>query len=783
MHGLLRLVARREATLTFVVTAGLLLGGASHLAGGHRLGDVLWVLAAIAALAPLAAETARNVLQRRPGVDIVALLALAGALVAREYLVGAVIALMYASGQALESYASGSAARELRALLAHAPRVAHRYEGGSLITVPLDGVQPGDLLLVQPGEVVPVDGVLQSSSALLDEATLSGEARPVERPAGDKARSGAVNVGSPFDLRATAAAAQSTYAGIVRLVQEGEASKAPFVRIADRFALGFVPLTLLIAGAAWAVSGSFTRALAVLVVATPCPLILAAPVAIVSGISRAARRGVIVKGGGALEALGSASVLLLDKTGTITAGHPELADIVAPDGNGDEILRLAASLDQVSQHVLADALVQAARQRGLPLAFPSDTREELGRGLRGKVGDTTVAVGKAEWLLAGAPLPGWAHRVRRRASFEGLSTIFVAIDGRLAGSVLLADRIRPDAPRTLRRLRRAGIERVLMVTGDRADVAASIGSAVGVDEVLAERSPAEKLDAVRAAHEHGSVIMVGDGVNDAPALAAADVGVAMGARGATASSEAADVVLIVDKLDRLADALGIAHRSRQIALQSVVAGMGLSFAAMIAAAFGAIPPVAGAILQEAIDVAAILNALRALGGGDVRAPIPLPESVVFGEFRSEHLQMAALIARLRGVADQLDILSPTERLQQARDIYSRLMDEVLAHDVDEEARLFPLVDRLSNAGEITASLVRVHREIAHQTHVLGELLEEIAADGWEDGDILDMRRILYGLHAILRLHMTQEDEEILSLVEEPGGQPALTAPTSIAGSR
>ena len=384
------------------------------------------------------------------------------------------------------------------------------------------------------------------------------------------------------------------------------------MRLADRYAGVFLGVALALAGAAWAFSGDLERAVAVLVVATPCPLILAAPVAIVSGLSRAARRGVVVKGGAALEQLASGEILLFDKTGTITAGHPRVADILtATDMSADDVLRYAASLDQVSPHVLAAAVVRAARARGLALSLPDDVEEVPGHGVRGRVDGHVVAVGKAGWTSA-ASAPGWTRTVRRRAALDGALTIFVDVDGAPVGALLLDDPIRPDAARTIRQLRRDGIRRIVMVTGDREENAQTVGAVIGVDDVFAERTPAEKVEAVRLEKRAGNTIMVGDGINDAPALALADVGVAVGARGATASSEAADVVLTVDRLDRLGEAVVIARRSRRIALESVVVGIGLSLAAMVAAAFGYLPPVWGALLQELIDVAVILNALRAL---------------------------------------------------------------------------------------------------------------------------------------------------------------------------
>ena len=348
--------------------------------------NVVWAITTAIGLLPIGWEVLTGLVHHQPGVDLIALLAMGGALALEEYLAGAVIAFMLATGRALEDFADARAHRELSALVERAPRTAHRYEDGSLSLVPIGDVRAGDLLLVKHGEVVPVDGLLVSGIGVFDESALTGESRPVERGEGEQVRSGAVNAGAALDLRAVASADRSTYAGIVRLVEQAQREKAPFVRLADRYALIFIPVTLGVAGLAWAISGDPVRALAVLVVATPCPLLLAAPIAIVAGISRAAKRGIIVKGGGALEALARGRVLLLDKTGTLTTGTPELAEITAfGDLEPDEVLRLGASLDQVSPHVLATAIVTAARHRGLELSFPEDVSEEPGSGIRGTV--------------------------------------------------------------------------------------------------------------------------------------------------------------------------------------------------------------------------------------------------------------------------------------------------------------------------------------------------------------------------------------------------------------
>jgi heavy metal translocating P-type ATPase len=751
--------SKRDPDIWLLIAAGIgiVAGGVAYAAGAHGAADALWAATTVVGLVPLLVSVGRDLAKRKSGVDVIALLAMSGALALGEYLAGAVIALMLSSGQSLEAYADARARRELSTLVARAPRVVNRYAGDRLETVGIDRVDVGDRLLVKSGEVLPVDGVALGP-AVLDESALTGESRPVERGEGEQVRSGAVNAGAAFDLRAIATAQESTYAGIVRLVEEAQRQKAPFVRIADRYALIFVPVTLAIAAVAWAISGDPVRALAVLVVATPCPLILAAPIAIVAGISRAARRGIIVKGGGALEALGRGQVLLFDKTGTLTAGTPEVSDIdTFADVDGEELLRLAASLDQVSAHVLASAIVRAAREHGLVLAFPSEVDEQLGSGIAGVVDGRKVSLGKGDWVLGSGQMPVAARDVRRRAMLQGSTNVFVSVDGELAGALLLDDPIRPDTPRVIRSLRREGFRRIVMITGDHADVAESVGVALGVDRILSERSPTDKVEAVEAERQEGFTVMVGDGINDAPALAVADVGVAMGARGATASSEAADVVLAVDRLDRLAEAMRIARRSRRIALQSVIAGMGLSLVAMLFAAAGLLVPVGGALIQELIDVAVILNALRALRG-EARGSVPAGVSDVGERFRGEHREFLPELNRIRAVADRLDRMPPDEALAELELVRVFLLERLVRHEEEEEAEVYPVVARVMGGEDPMATMSRAHLEISHLTRLFTQLLEELPPGGPGPEDLPDLRRVLYGLHAILRLHFAQEEE-------------------------
>lgn len=753
--------------LLLVATLGLAAGLGARWFGRTDWAEWLMLAGTAPVLLAVLLDSIVSLVRRDVGLDIIALLSIGGAIALGEYLVAAVIGVMLSGGRALEDFAASRAQREMSALLAHAPRVACRYDDGGWMTVPLDSVVPGDRVLVRAGEAVPVDGIVGDSAAVLDESALTGESMPVTRGPGEAVRSGAVNGGAPFEMSAVASAADSTFAGIVRLVRAAAEGKAPSARLADRAAFVFTPLAIGLAGAAWVATGDPVRGLAVMVVATPCPLILGVPVAVVSGLSRCAGRGVLVKGGGAFEALARVRTLFLDKTGTLTAGRARVAAIEAAQGvPHDDVLRFAASLDQTSQHTIAQAIVTASRARGLVLAVPTAVEEEPGAGVSGTVDGHRVLVGSHAYVAARAMPAEWSERFLRRVGYEGAAAAFVAVDGRMFGAILLADEIRRDSPRALRLLHQAGIARTVMVTGDRRDVAEAIGAALGVDEVRAEQRPEDKLAAIADAQRSGEVCaMVGDGVNDAPALAAADVGVAMGARGSGASSEAADVVLLVDRLDRLAEALAIAHGARRIAIQTVGVGMGLSTLAMAAAALGFLPPVAGALLQEAIDVAAILNALRVLRlriPGRPRATLPAAE---VARLETEHERLAGPLARLRIVADQLATLPPLEAASALAEVDREVREHLLRHEREDDARLYPAIAHVLGGDDPMASMHRTHREVQQLGRLLSRMTADLAPDGPDPTETNEFRRLLYGLDAILRLHFAQEDELYHSLAD------------------
>jgi len=600
---------RLNVALLGMALLGLVSGGVLWLSGRPDLAEIAWAAGVIPVLAALCIEIVRSLWKGEVGLDIVAALSMSAALLFGETLAAAVVALMYSGGTFLESFAQGRARREMSDLLSRVPRTATRHRNGGLDEVPLDDIEPDDLLLIRQGDVAPVDGTVESDRAMLDQSALTGESMPARLDRGQDVMSGSTNAGEAFDLRVTRRASDSTYAGIVRLVEEAQKSKAPMARMADRYSLLFLAITVALATAAWWFTGDPIRAVAVLVVATPCPLILAVPVALVAGLSRAAHFGVLIKGAKPLEALARIRTLILDKTGTLTDGRPQIVSIdTKGDLSEDEVLYFAAALDQASKHPIAQAIVVAARARGTALPVPEDVVETPGEGVAGTVDGRRVVVGGAGFVAAQAGVADAEGAVIEAGSV----VVSLAVDEQLMGHLVMADALRGGTADLLAGLRRLGLARILLATGDRRAVAEAVTEGLGLDAVRADLTPDQKVLLVLTERKNGPVMMVGDGVNDAPALAAADIGVAMGARGAAASAEAADVVLLVDHLDRLLPGIEIAQRSRRIALESVAAGIGLSVAGMIAAALGYLTPVQGALLQEVIDVAVILNALRAL---------------------------------------------------------------------------------------------------------------------------------------------------------------------------
>jgi len=537
------------------------------------------------------------------GSDVLAILSLLGTLFTSEFFAMAIISLMLATGRLLESWAEGQAERELSSLINRIPRTARRIApDGSIEEIDVPKIQVGDQILLRSGEILPVDGVLLSE-AITDESALTGEPLPQERGVGALLASGIVNAGSPFTIEATNTAATSTYAGIIALVREAQRKSAPSIRLANKWAIRFVPFALLIAGSAWLITGEVSRAVAVLVAATPCPLILAVPIAVVSGLSLAAKSGAIIKNGAVLEALAKTRVVLLDKTGTLTYGGPEINSIdCAPSYSAQDVLQLAASVDQYSSHVVAHSLVNGAYARKIQLLTAKNLHETLGHSISGEVNGTRITVGQLT-----SALPEW-RKIRDELQ------VAVYSDQQLIGIIGLADPVRVESKQLLADLSNAGISEIAMLTGDKQITAEKVAQEIGISKVFSDLTPEQKL-AITAQYKEskmGVVVLVGDGINDAPALALADVGVAMGARGASAASEAADVVIVEDSIDRLAIAISIAKLTMKKASQAVAIGMGLSIVAMIAGAFGVTNASEGALIQEGIDVIAILWALTVL---------------------------------------------------------------------------------------------------------------------------------------------------------------------------
>ncbi|HZR75714.1 heavy metal translocating P-type ATPase [Bradyrhizobium sp.] len=744
--------------LIAVAIVGLLFGFVAWLANRRDVAECCWIGGTIPVVIVLLVSIVRDFAAGRMGVDSIALVSMAGAIVLGEALAGIVIAIMYAGGNVLEDIAVARAQRDLRSLIDRAPRIAHRRDGSTITDTPIEQVEVGDIVLVRSGEVVPVDGAVTSAEATIDESALSGEPIPVSRGCGELARSGSLNAGGPFEIRTSAAAGESTYAGIIRMVSAAESAKSPFIRMADRYALLLLPMALLVAGGAWFFSGDPIRALAVLVAATPCPLILAAPVAFISGVARAAKRGILVKGSSPLEALAQTHTVMFDKTGTLTVGGARLVAIeVAPNHQADEVLRLAASLEQASHHVVAAAIVQAATARVLKLSAASQVRETAGAGLEGMIDGRMIRVGSHQLVVGSQKPEAWVVRALRRGAWRSALTVFVAVDGFTIGALLLGDELRRETPRAVQALRSAGVSRIVMVTGDRAEAAETIGAALDLDAVLSDREPADKVDAVATEKRRNLTVMVGDGINDAPALAAANVGIALGARGASASSEAADVVILVDRVDRIPDVIKIAKRTRSIALQSIVSGMMLSGLAMALAAIGWLPPVGGALTQEVIDVAVILNALRALSPGRANGRRRMPAAKA-GSLQADHAQMEPTLDRLREIADALDQAEAASAVALIAEADSIVATKIVTHEQDDESEVYPHVAKYLADRHGLGAMSRAHREIIHQSRLLHRLADGLSAEDIDPYLIRDAQRVIESIEALVRIHNAQEEE-------------------------
>ena len=614
---MIRRVVLPLSALVFLAT-----GATLHFTVTNELATEVWMIGLIVTGAPVVWGTLRAAGRGRFATDVVATLSIVGAVILGQPFAGLVIVLMQTGGEALERFAEGRASAAVRALEAAAPRIAHRIAAGRIDDVPVSAVQVGDELLVRPGDLVPCDGVVTEGESEVDTSSLTGEATPVSARAGTVIMSGTLNGFGALRMRTTALAAESQYERIVDLVRTAQASKAPLQRLADRYAIWFTPVTLLVCGLAVWATHDWSRALAILVVATPCPLILATPVAIIGGINRAAKRHIIVRNGGALERLGTAHIAVFDKTGTLTIGKPRLQSIRLADGFArTDVLRWAASVEEGSSHLLGRVIVDGARAAGITIPHATDSLEAPGQGVAATVEGHLLRVGARAFVL-----PYCERGVLDAAALEQSDATlraYVEVDGRLAAVIEYADEVRAELPRVLATLRAEGVSRIVLLSGDHAPIARALAQRVGIEETYGDLLPSDKATFVeRLRAEGGTVLMVGDGINDAPALSAADVGIALAAHGGGITAEAADVIILVDSLDRVPDVIAIGTRTIRIALQSIWVGLGLSGIAMLVAAFGGLPPAIGAALQEVIDVAVILNALRSSaeprGGGWTR---------------------------------------------------------------------------------------------------------------------------------------------------------------------
>jgi heavy metal translocating P-type ATPase len=607
-HGAALRAAWRPLAAAAVIAAGL---ATRAIAPGTTYATDIWYVGLVLTGAAVIWRTIWGALRGRFASDVVATLAIVAAVLLGQPLVGLVIVLMQTGGEALERYAEGRASDAVRALEAAAPRIAHRLRDDRIDDVTVDDIAPEDVLLVRPGELVPCDATVIDGTAHVDVSMLTGEPLPISAAKGTRLLSGSANLDGALTIRATAAASESQYARIVALVRSAQASKAPLQRIADRYAVWFTPVTLVVCAVAYLVSGDWLRVLAVLAVATPCPLILATPVAVIGGINRAARRHVIIRHGTALERLGTATVAVFDKTGTITLGQPRVSRVIAANCRPpNELLRLAGAVERTSGHLLARTLVESAEATGVTLPAARDVVEVPGRGVAGIVEGHRVVVGARSFVLERTP--GAASALANVEPKDAGLRAYVAVDDAMAGIVEYADALRPGVSDVFRDLTTLGVRRIMLLSGDHVENVRTIGRAAGIVEVQGDLLPEGKVAVVRDLVQHGeSVLMVGDGTNDAPALSAATVGVALAGHGGGITAEAADVVILIDELSRVVEAMQVSRRTMRIARQSIGVGLGLSAVGMIAAAIGLLAPTPGALVQEAIDLAVIVNALRA----------------------------------------------------------------------------------------------------------------------------------------------------------------------------
>lgn len=606
----------RNYPIPIFVLFGLIIGAVLRLGFGlTQAATIAWYITLILGGAPIVWETFRGMLKGKFASDIVAMLAIIAAIWMGQAFAGAVIVLMQSGGEAIEAYGLRRASSSLDALLARAPRLARRKKENSLEEIDVKEVKVGDILIVRPGDLIPVDGTIIQGNAEIDESALTGEPLARGKKVGDPLLSGSVDVNGAFEMRADRISEESQYAKIVQLVRKAQEEKAPIQRLADKYALFFTPLTLIMCAIGYLITRDTTTILSVLVVATPCPLILATPIAVISGINRAAQEGIIVKGGAPIEQIGQAEAVVFDKTGTITCGLPFVDQIIVINGyTQEELLKKAAIVEQLSTHSVAQSITKKALENHKELPLPTNFKEVPGRGVEAYFEGQHIAVGSQAFLeeVIGKEILNQGREVLDKLALKGKLAVFVAIDKKLSGVIEFTDSIRSGVALMIHELHRLGVKDIAMLTGDSKKNAFVIAKEAGITHVHAELLPEQKVEVIHALNQkYKSTVMVGDGINDAPALATATVGVAMGAHGTGISAEAADIVLLVDDVTKVSEAVFIGQRMIHIAKEGIIIGIGLSFCLMVIAAFGYIQPAIGAMLQEVIDAAVILNAIRA----------------------------------------------------------------------------------------------------------------------------------------------------------------------------
>lgn len=594
---------------------GLILGAVLYFLVKSNIYSYVWMITLLIGTLPLLWKIFTDIFKGHFGVDIIAIVAIITSFILGEYLAGSVILLMLSGGEALEDYALKRARRELSNLISNAPTFAYIEKNGNLIEVKVEDIKVGDIILIKPGQTVAADGVVVKGESQLDESALTGEAIPVEKNIGSYVFSGSINRGSVLEVEVLKLASESKYEQIIKLIKQAEENRAPVVRLADKYSVWFTVITFVIAFLAWLISKDPIRMLSVLVVATPCPLILATPIAMISGISKAASRGIIVKNGGALETLAESKAFIFDKTGTLTLGHPEIFKILSfSEKKEDEIFNLAASLDQLSMHVLARSIKNRANDLNINLKIPDNFKEQFGFGVEGEINNNKLYFGKLKFIEnQGINIKKEILDSHKNFQDDGKISVYLSNDKEILGAIVFADIIRPEIKNLFLDLRKTGVEHLVMLTGDKQKVAEVIAKELGVDDVHADALPEDKVyHVLDHKKQFGKVAMIGDGVNDAPALVTSDVGIALGGHGDSASSESGDIVIMVDNLLRVGEAYKISKKVIEIAKQGIFIGIGVSILLMIIASFGFIKPVYGALLQEALDVIVILNALRVL---------------------------------------------------------------------------------------------------------------------------------------------------------------------------